>query len=279
MSLSLFPFGVAVVLKPQLSVIIVNWNTREILLNCLASLVSCVGQCEVVVVDNGSMDGSAAAVRDKFPNVNIIQCEGNQGYARAGMLGFRASTGHYVLFLNSDTVVPSEALPRLIAFLEERPHVAACGPRLARADGTAQSFAFGRDPKLRYLLARACAKLGLRPPLHDWGTFEVQVVDWVSGACMLVRRAALDQVSGFDERMFLYFEDNDLCLRLRRAGWLVVYNPQVTIIHIGGASLFNNALRREYYRESLLYFYAKHYSFLECAALRAMLPFYRWFFP
>jgi N-acetylglucosaminyl-diphospho-decaprenol L-rhamnosyltransferase len=259
----------------DLSVIIVSWNTRDILLNCLASVACSAGEYGVVVVDNGSQDGSTAAVRDSFPKVKIIQCAANQGYACGNMIGLRATTGRYVLFLNSDTVVPSNALHRLVAFLEQRPKAAACGPRLARADGTIQAFAFGSDPTLSYLMARTCARLGLRPPLHNWEMDEVQLVDWVSGACLLARRSALDQVAGFDERMFLYFEDNDLCLRLRRAGWQVFYNPTVSIVHIGGASPLNNALRREYYDESLRYFYAKHYTFLQGAVLRIMLPLHR----
>lgn len=262
--------------EPPLSVIVVNWNTRELLLNCLTSITrSHPGPCEVLVVDNGSTDGSAAAVRDEFPGVRIIGCAENQGYARANMLGFRASTGRYALFLNSDTLVPSGALTGLVAFLEEQPQIAACGPRLTRADGTTQAFAFGRDPTLRYLLARAFARLGLRASLHDWETVAAQPVDWVSGACLLVRRDALEQVGGFDERMFMYFEDNDLCLRLRCAGWQVVYNPQVTIIHLGGASLLESAHRRECYYEGLQYFYSKHYSMFARVVLRILLPVYR----
>jgi N-acetylglucosaminyl-diphospho-decaprenol L-rhamnosyltransferase len=263
----------------NLSVIVVNHNTRDILLKCLASIARSADQSEVVVVDNGSTDGSVAAVRDEFPNVKIIRCSGNQGYSRANMLGFRASTAQYVLFLNSDTVVPSGALSRLVAFLEERPHIAACGPRLVGIDNTVQAFAFGRDPTICYLLGRACVRLGLRAPMHDWETTKVQPVHWVSGACLLVRRNAFDRVSGFDERIFLYFEDNDLCLRLRRAGWEVFYNPEVTVIHRGGASLPNITLRRKYYYDSLLYFYSKHYSVLERSLLKIMLPFYRWCLP
>lgn len=262
-------------MKADLSIIIVNWNTREMLLDCLDSIASNAGECEVVVVDNASVDGSAEAVRNQFPNVKIIQCAENLGYARATMAGFRASAGNYVLFLNSDTVVLSGAVTHLVEFLEERSKVAACGPRLVKTDGMIQPFAFGRDPTFCYLLARACAQLGLRAPLHDWGTCEILSVDWVSGACLIVRRSAFEQVAGFDERMFLYFEDNDLCFRLRRAGWEVIYNPQVEIMHVGGASPCGNDLRRKYYDESLLYFYSKHYSFRKWMALRIMLSFHR----
>jgi N-acetylglucosaminyl-diphospho-decaprenol L-rhamnosyltransferase len=263
--------------KSDLSIIIVNWNTRELLLNCLASVARIPGEFEVIVVDNDSMDGSAAAVASMFPNVKIIQSPRNMGYACANMMGLRASIGRYVLFLNSDTLIPSKALPSLIEFLDNNPQVAACGPRLEQKDGAAQAFSFGRDPTLLYIMARACARLGFRAPLHDWETDRVQPVDWISGTCLLVRRAALDQVAGFDERIFMYFEDNDLCLRLRRAGWQIVYYPKVTVVHIGAASPINEALRRKYYDESLRYFYSKHFSVLQRTGLRIMLPLYRWF--
>jgi N-acetylglucosaminyl-diphospho-decaprenol L-rhamnosyltransferase len=263
--------------KSDLSIIIVNWNTRELLLNCLASVARIPGEFEVIVVDNDSMDGSAAAVASMFPNVKIIQSPRNMGYACANMMGLRASIGRYVLFLNSDTLIPSKALPSLIEFLDNNPQVAACGPRLEQKDGAAQAFSFGRDPTLLYIMARACARLGLRAPLHDWETDKVQPVDWISGTCLLVRRAAFDQVAGFDERIFMYFEDNDLCLRLRRAGWQIVYYPKVTVVHIGAASPVCENLRREYYDESLRYFYSKHFSVLQRTGLRIMLPLYRWF--
>jgi len=266
-------------MEAKISIIIVNRNTREKLLRCLDSIASNAGESEVVVVDNDSTDGSADAVKDKFPGVTIIQGKENVGYARGSMMGFRATSGRYILFLNSDTMVPPGALAYLAAFLEESPKAAACAPRLEGPDGKVQPFAFGRDPTIGYLLARACARLRLRAPLHDWGTNEVLSVDWVSGACLFVRRSAFEQVGGFDERMFLYFEDNDLCFRLRRAGWEILYNPRVKVTHIGGASACGDELRRKYYYEGLLYFYSKHYSAVKRTALKFMLAVYRRFVP
>jgi N-acetylglucosaminyl-diphospho-decaprenol L-rhamnosyltransferase len=261
---------------PQVSIVIVNWNTRNLLLECLASIQAYSSQCEVVVVDNGSTDGSVSALRSEFPNVIVIDRAKNEGYARANMAGFRAASGEYILFLNSDTLIPNGAIDNLVAFLECRPRIAACGPRLLQPDGKAQPFAFGNDPTLRYLLARACARIGMRAPLHDWETSEVQNVDWVSGACLLIRRSAFEQIGGFDEQMFMYFEDNDICLRLRKAGWGVAYNPHVAIAHIGGASLCDSSRRRRYYYQSLRYFFSKHYSIWNRAALRVFLAFYGW---
>jgi N-acetylglucosaminyl-diphospho-decaprenol L-rhamnosyltransferase len=257
-----------------LSVIVVNWNTRDLLLNCLASIETNAGQCEVVVVDNGSTDGSSSAIKDIYPHARVVLLPENRGYARANMLGIRESSGQYVLFLNSDTVIPPGTLPCLVDFLEKESPIAACGPKLLRPDGSTQPYAFGKDPRLPYLIARAFVRLGFRQPLHDWETVKIQQTDWISGASMLVRRSAFEQVGGFDERFFMYFEDNDLCLRLRRAGWRVVYNPLVTITHLGSASPADKAHRRQHYYRSLRYFYSKHYSSLEGMALRMLIPIY-----
>lgn len=261
-----------------ISVIIANWNTRDLLLDCLASIQANAGEFEIVVVDNGSTDGSPDAVRKACPDARLFLQTENQGYARANMIGLHESAGKHVLFLNSDTIIPPDTLTRLSGFFDKEPRVAACGPRLLRPDGRTQPYAFGSDPGLRYLIARACVRLGLRRPLHNWETAEVQPVDWVSGACLFVRRTALEQVGGFDERIFMYFEDNDLCLRLRRAGWQIVYNPQISVTHIGGASAVDRSCRREQYYRGLRYFYSKHYSFPERLALRMLLPFYTRFF-
>lgn len=259
----------------RLSITIINRNTKDLLLACLNSILGRASEYEVIVVDNASTDASAEHVRTQFPDVIVFENKENVGYARACMRGLRESKGTYVLFLNSDTIVPPEALDRLISFLDANPRVAACAPRLANDNGMPQPFSYGNDPTIRYLLARALAHIGLHAPLHDWNTAEIQTVDWVSGACLITRRTAMDQIAGFDERIFMYFEDNDLCLRLRRAGWQVVYNPQITIIHVGGASLSSPTVRRKYYYESLLYFYSKHYPPIHRMLLKLLLPFYK----
>jgi GT2 family glycosyltransferase len=225
-------------------------------------------------VDNASADGSAALVQAEFPAVRLIVNDENLGFARANNQGIRASSGRYVVLLNSDTTVPPGALAALVAFMDAHPTAGAVGPRLLRTDGTPQPYAFGGDPTLRYLLARGGNRLIFRRPLHDWATDAVQEVDWVSGACLMVRRAAIDQAGLLDENIFMYFEDNDWCLRIRQAGWRVIYNPQVAITHIGGQSLAQNPTARRAYRESLRYFYAKHYGPVASLLLRLLLPVY-----
>lgn len=261
----------------DLSIVIVNWNTCRLLRECLRSLAACAGfsgwQC--IVVDNASTDGSAEMVAREFPQVELIGNDSNAGFGAANNQGIRAAAGRYILFLNSDTVVPDHALTELVRFMQEHPQAGACGPRLARPDGHAQSFAFGGDPTPGYLLRRGLSRRLFKKPLHDWETKEPQTVDWVSGASLLIRNEALQRAGGFDEDFFMYFEDNDLCLRLRRAGFQIWYDPQVTITHLGGASLAQSAVRTGWYDASLRCLYAKHYTPLARLTLEILLPLYR----
>lgn len=260
----------------RLSVVIVNWNTCDLLRNCLHSLHR--GQelaCEVIVVDNGSSDDSVAMIRTEFPEVRLIANAENRGFAVANNQGIRVSAGEYIMLLNSDTIVKPGALRGLVYFLDEHPQAGAVGPRLVRPDGTAQPYAFGGDPTLTYLLTRGLNQLLFRRYLHNWATDATQEVDWVSGACLVVRRRAIDQVGLLDENIFMYFEDNDWCLRIRKGGWKVYLYPEVEVIHLGGCSLSQNPAARAAYGRSLLYFYRKHYSKPARWLVHGLLPVYQ----
>lgn len=260
----------------DLSVVILNWNTSALLQECLRSLFASPlpFTLDVIVVDNASTDDSVEAVRHHWPQVRVIANTHNLGYARGNNLGLAASQGRYALLLNSDTRVSSSALAELITFMDAHPQAGAVGPRLLQPDGSPQPFAFGGDPTPSYLLRRALRLILFRRALHDWNTSQVQVADWVSGACLLVRRQAVEQVGLLDERFFMYFEDNDWCLRLRRHGWKVYYNPQAAITHLGGQSLKRNPAARRAYAASLRAFYAKHYGPLARLWLALSLPVY-----
>ncbi len=259
-----------------MEIVIVSFNTAHLLADCLCSIPQGAEELDyrTIVVDNGSKDGSAEMLARDFPHVRLIQNSRNRGFGAANNQGIHASTGRYVVLLNSDTRVLPGALKRLVDFMEARPQAGACGPRLARPDGRTQPFAFGGDPTPRYLFARGWTRLIQHRPLHDWETQQPQPVDWVSAACLIARSEALEQIGGFDERYFMYFEDNDLCLRLRRAGWQVWYDPDATITHLGGGSVQADAIT-QWYDASLRYFYRKHYATLARLALEMMLPFYR----
>jgi len=263
---------------PALSVVIVNWNTAELLEACLRSCLAAQvpGEAtEIIVVDNASTDDSVARVRNLAPAVRLIENTQNTGFARANNQGIAASRGTCVVLLNPDTVVPPGGLAALAAFMESHPDAGACGPRLLRTDGTTQPFAFGNDPTPAYLLRRATNRLLRGQPMHDWDTTEVQSVDWVAGTCLCVRRTAMEEVGLLDEAMFMYFEDNDWCLRLRQKGWRVYYAPEVAIVHVGGRSRVQNPRAGAAYYDSLRYFYAKHYGPLSRLWLWLSLPLYR----
>lgn len=260
---------------PALSIIIVNWNTGPLLHNCLQALEPDVHpDYEIIIIDNASADDSARAARQSFPRLRLIENRENLGFARANNQGMAEARGRYLLLLNPDTLVPPTALPALLDFMAQHQTAGACAPRLRLPDGAAQPYSFGQDPRPAYLLRRALAQKVLRRPLHDWQTTRTQRQDWVSGACLLLRRAAIAQVGGLDENIFLYFEDNDLCLRLRQAGWQVWYHPQVAITHIGGQSAQHNPAAAAAYRHSLRYFYRKHYGPAANLFLRLALSLY-----
>jgi GT2 family glycosyltransferase len=258
-------------------VVIVNWNTANLLQACLQSCLASPppGGMDLIVVDNASSDDSLARALAFEPAVRVITNQHNAGFARANNQGLAESQGDYALLLNSDTTVPPGALAGLVEFMEGHPEAGACGPRLVQPDGRPQPFAFGGDPTPAYLLRRAWKRLLRGQALHDWDTTEVQAVDWVAGTCLCMRRTALEQVGPLDERLFMYFEDNDWCLRLRQLGWKVYYLPQVSILHLGGQSRKQNPQAADAYGTSLIYFYAKHYGRFSQLWLQLSLPVYR----
>ncbi len=244
------------------SVIVLSYNTRDLTLDCLGRFADAVLDrgWEVIVVDNGSTDGTAKAIRARFPRVTLIVSPTNLGYAAGNNLGLRRARGEVCILLNSDVWASPDALQALVDYLVAHPDVAAVSAGLRTADGRPQAFAFGDEPAPAYLLRRGLRRLLGRGPLHDWAVDTPQDVDWVSGACLAVRREAMAQVGLLDEGFFLYFEDVDWCLRMRRAGWRVVYHPGIPVIHLGGASEPGRSAANRRYYASLARFYAKHYG-------------------
>jgi GT2 family glycosyltransferase len=243
---------------------------------CLASIFASTKSAivECVVIDNASSDHSIKMLQHDFPAVQLIRNSENLGFGRANNQGWQTSHSKYILFLNSDTLVPPGTLAQLIEFMNSHPDAGVVGPRLVRADGTTQPYAFGNDPTPSYLLKRGFKRLVLHRALHDWETRAPQLVDWVSGACLLARHDALERVGGFDENFFMYFEDNDLCLRIKQAGWKIYYDPQATITHLGGASVAQDSARTLWYDKSLRYFYTKHYNLAARLYLKLFFPIY-----
>ena len=198
----------------------------------------------------------------------------NRGYAAGNNRGLAIATGEAVVLLNSDVLVDGAQLQPLVDLLEEKPPVAAVSAGLRTATGQAQAFAYGDDPSPFYLLRRGLGRLLHLPPLHNWAVDEPLTVDWVSGACLCVRREVIEQIGGLDENFFLYFEDVDWCKRMRKAGWQVVYNPCVQVVHLGGQSQPDRRVANQHYNESLGYFYRKHYGPVWAVLMNGALALY-----
>jgi GT2 family glycosyltransferase len=263
---------------PRVSAVVVSYNTRDDVLRCLGSLERDAGMpLEVLVVDNGSEDDSVDAVRREFPSVLLLDNGENLGFARAANRGLRAARAPYALILNSDAEVLPGALEAMVSILDERPGVGAVGPRTLGSDGTPQvSFGPALGPLAEWRQRRLVRGVRNRRPetlreVEQRGRSESEP-DWVSGACLLARREALEAVGLFDEGFFLYEEDVDLCLRLRRAGWRIVYTPAATVVHHLGRSVARipSRARIEYHRSHIRY-YRKHNGAACTALLRAYL--------
>ncbi len=231
----------------DLSIIVVNWNTVDLLRDCLASVAAHTHtvRYEMIVVDNGSHDGSVAMLETEFPEARLLVNERNLGFATANNQGLRQARGRYLLLLNSDTVVLEGALDRAVQYMDEHAHYGALGPTLRNADGSAQLSVYPFPHVLRDalvvlevnrwpLVSRASRWWGRR---RDTGmSAQTEDVDWVMGACLLLRREALEQAGVLDAAYFFGTEETDLQYRLRRHGWPAVYLTEATIIHLGGGS-------------------------------------------
>ncbi|HEY7513944.1 MAG TPA: glycosyltransferase family 2 protein [Vicinamibacteria bacterium] len=259
----------------HVAVVVVSYNTRDDLRLCLRSLSEHVSiPLEVVVVDNASDDGSAAAAREERPEALVIENDENLGFAAGANRGWRASTAPCVLFLNSDAEVLPGALESLVAALESRPDVGIVGPRTLGSDGRIQVSTgprltpFSEWSQRRLVLGVAAGRPEALRAAEARHSREHEPF-WVSGSCLLVGRSALEAVGGFDEAFFLYEEDVDLCARVREAGWRVVFTPAATVRHRLGRSMEKAGARPrlEYHRSHLLY-YRKHNGRLATFGLR-----------
>lgn len=251
----------------EVAIVIVSYNAKVELTACLGTLAKHPpsNSHQIIVVDNDSSDGSSAAVRNRWPHIKVVDAGANLGFARATNLGIRLTTSRMVLLLNGDTLPPPDGIDRLVDILRARPTVAAVGPRLVDGAGTLE-ISFGAMISPVNELWQKCLAKGFRwrlPFLH--GTVErrgrtERVVDWVSGACLLVRRADAEAVNLLDERFFLYGEDVDFCAAIRAKGRHILFSPAVEVVHHRGRSGRHSPAQTEAaYRNSQLAFYLKHH--------------------
>jgi GT2 family glycosyltransferase len=253
---------------PELSIVIVTFNTREVLERCLESLTAAPPRIahEIIVVDNASHDGTADAVRARWPAMKVIAQPTNLGFAGGNNVGIRASSGELVLLLNSDNLVPAGAIDTLVGRLRAHPEAAVAGPRLVDERGRVE-LSFGpmispfAELRQKLVMALHHRQFG---PVTAWverATRVERFVDWVSGAALLVYRRDADAAGLLDERYFLYTEDVDFCATIRARGRRILFTPAAAITHLRGrARATAPAKMNAAYRRSQIAFYEKHHS-------------------
>lgn len=250
----------------NLSIVIVNWNTCDLLEQCLRSIFAHPpsGDFEVWVVDNASTDGSREMVQTKFPSVQLLVNEDNPGFARANNQAIHHTFGKYILLLNPDTVVMPGTLAELIQFMDENPQAGVAGPRLLNPDQSLQVSCYPRPTLFREFWRmfhlESISHQGTYP-MELWSLEICKEVDVLKGACLILRRDTLNQVGLLDEDYFIYSEEVDLCYRVQRAGWRLYWVPQAQLIHFGGQSTQQVAQEMflMLYKGKILYF-RKHYG-------------------
>jgi len=260
----------------DLGIVIVNYNTRDLLRTCLKTVYAAGGDfVQVCVVDNGSGDGSADMVAKVFPQVRLIANRGNPGYSAANNQGLRsfgypdgAKVPRFALLLNPDTELPADALTGMLSFMEEHPDAGVAGCKLVLRDGSLDLACRRSFPSPAVSFYRLFGLSRLFPHSRRFGRYnltyldpdETAEVDSVVGAFMLVRREAIRDVGLLDEAFFMYGEDLDWCYRIKAAGWKVYYNPTVVVLHIKRAASRHSARARVEFWRAMELFYRKHYA-------------------
>lgn len=274
--------------KPLVSVIIVNWNTQDLLKGCLRSVIAGTKiSMEIIVVDNGSTDGSLKMVRRDFPKVLVVVTGKNLGMGTGNNRGLKKARGRYLMVLNTDTIVPHGAVDRLVTWMEDHPSVGVVGPQLRYADGRVQTSG-GDFPSL---LTTTILFLGIDDipllsrflPLYQRGGMYLSGkqkeifnrehrVDWLMGGCLVMRSEVYEKAGGFDENIFMYVEEVEWAYRVHEAGYSVWYTPVVWITHLKGGSS-TSGLKGPILGEmkGLLYFFAKHRPTWQLPVLRLIL--------
>ena len=263
----------------MLSILIVNWNVRDLLRECLRSIERGRGglAVEVIVVDSASSDDSVAMVAAEFPWVTLLPQAENVGFPRGNNIALAQARGDYLLLLNPDTVVLDDALPVLVDYLRRHPDVGAVGPQLLNPDGSVQSSR-RRFPTLATGFVESTWLAGIAPgelrryyalDLPDAVTADV---DWLVGACILVRRAVYERVGGLDEGYFMYSEELDWCRRIKEDGWRVVYHPAARVVHhVGKSSEQAVTARHINFQRAKLRYFRKYHGRVATVVLRLFL--------
>lgn len=251
-----------------LSIIIVNFNTRDLLSNCLRSIFSQKGvSFDVWVVDNASRDGSVIMVENEFPKVKLIKNKENLGFAKANNLALQKSGGRFLFLLNSDTILKGQTLIKIIDFLGKNPQIGILGMKVLNPDGSLQP-SVGKF----YNLVNAFLMLfgGERLGLLRSSPLKIEEVDWVAGAALIVKREVLEKAGLLDENLFMYMEEVEWCFRVKKAGFRIFFYPEAEIVHYTRASGSKSEAIWGIYK-GLTYFYQKHKPRWQLIILKLML--------
>lgn len=254
----------------DMSIIIVSWNTRQLLRGCLDSIYKETQKInfEVFVVDNASSDGSAEMSKTDYPQVRLIENKNNAGFAAANNLALKRASGRYVLFLNPDTVILDGALDKGVQIMDGRPEISILGAKTFNADMTRQKT-IAPNPnllsqiflltKLRHIFPKS--KIIKKYQRFDFDYDKESFIDGhTQGSFLLIRKNVLDAIGSFDEKFYIWFEEVDLCFRARQGGYKILYSPEIKIIHYGGESFKQvMALKKQrMYNRSLFYYFWKN---------------------
>lgn len=262
-----------------ISIILVNYNGADVLIDCLNSLEKFIPRdnCELIVVDNNSQDNSLDILNDKFPHIKLIKLPKNVGFGAGNNAGAKVAKGEFLFLLNTDTILTNNILPHLLELMSENPDVGIIGPKLLFPD---KSFQISFSPEISLKGEFAARKLHKNAEdknnLHiiEKDFQDIKEVDIVVGAAFFIRADLFNLLGGFDEKFFMYFEESDLCQRVRNEGYKILYTPHVSLIHIRGYSVkkISNKMAVEY-RRSQIYYYHKHRPMWEILLLRIYLLF------
>jgi N-acetylglucosaminyl-diphospho-decaprenol L-rhamnosyltransferase len=267
-------------LQPDLSIIIVSWNVRDLLAACLHSIEANAGSLskEIIVVDSASSDGTPNMIRAQFPAVRLLYQAENVGFTRGNNIGLAAATGRYIFLLNPDTEIVGDALPVMIDYLDTHPDVAILGPHTLNSDGTTQSSKRRFPTMLTGIFEsthlQRFAPRGLLDRFHarDIPDTAIAPVDWVQGSAILMRRAVYEKIGGLDEGFVMYSEEVDWCKRAHDAGFRLVYHGGATIVHHGGKSTEQASARTHvYFQKSKIRYFRKHHGIVVASILRVVV--------
>lgn len=248
-----------------LSIVIVSYNTRELLDDCLKSIAARTQVVhEIIVVDNASVDGTPAFITGSYPYVHLIVNHSNSGFSVANNRGLHQASGQYLMLLNPDTIVLDGALDHMVRYLDSHPQVGIIGAKMMNADGTPQHYETWFPRLLTYIFGGFMVR--------SRGDLGSQEVEYVCGACLMIRGETMRQIGLLDENIFMYAEDVDWCLRANRAGWKIYHDAVARIIHLAGrASRKDVAARVFNARQAFLYFFRKHYGWVSYFLLKVIV--------